>query len=400
MNTPRSGRRKFLQEVSKASGVLMISPLALHFKEAVLPRQEMPVIPAGKIKFAVININHPHIYGMTEAIKRGGGELVAMYAKEADLSAAFLKAYPEARLVKSEAEIVEDPSVQLVLSSGIPDERAPLGIRVMQHGKDYLTDKPGIITLKQLAEVKKVQQETKRIYSIMYSERLENKGTEKASQLVKAGAIGQVIQTINLAPHRINNGIGKTGLAVRPDWFWDKKRYGGILTDIGSHQFDQYLHFTNSTEATVVSSQTGNLHHPDKPLFEDFGDVMLRGNGGLGYIRVDWFTPDGLDSWGDGRLIIMGTDGYIEVRKNTDIRSGHKGGNHLYLVNNKEMLYMDCNNEILPFGPRLVDDVLNRTETAMSQSHCFLATELALRAQKKATTITRPILPGRGSGNE
>ncbi len=388
MRHKKPNRRQFLQDVSKASGLMMLAPMTGNFTGIGPSYVEAPVIPAGKIKFAVININHPHIYGMTEAIKRGGGELVALYAKEADLSAAFLKAYPEARMAKNEAEILEDPSIHLVLSSGIPDERAPLGIRVMQHGKDYLTDKPGIITLKQLAAVKKVQKETKRIYSIMYSERLENKGTEKASQLVKAGAIGQVIQTINLAPHRINNNIGKTGLAVRPDWFWDKNRFGGILTDIGSHQFDQYLHFTGTTEARIVASQIGNLHHPDKPLFEDFGDVMLSGNGGLGYIRVDWFTPDGLNSWGDGRLTIMGTEGYIEVRKNTDIVSAHKGGNHLYLVNKKEMLHMDCNNEILPFGPRFVDDVLNRTETAMSQAHCFLATELALKAQKNATVLS------------
>lgn len=388
MRHKKPNRRQFLQDVSKASGLMMLAPMTGNFTGIGPSYVEAPVIPAGKIKFAVININHPHIYGMTEAIKRGGGELVALYAKEADLSAAFLKAYPEARMAKNEAEILEDPSIHLVLSSGIPDERAPLGIRVMQHGKDYLTDKPGIITLKQLAAVKKVQKETKRIYSIMYSERLENKGTEKASQLVKAGAIGQVIQTINLAPHRINNNIGKTGLAVRPDWFWDKNRFGGILTDIGSHQFDQYLHFTGTTEARIVASQIGNLHHPDKPLFEDFGDVLLRGNGGVGYIRVDWFTPDGLNSWGDGRLTIMGTEGYIEVRKNTDIVSAHKGGNHLYLVNKKEMLHMDCNNEILPFGPRFVDDVLNRTETAMSQAHCFLATELALKAQKNATVLS------------
>ena len=387
MRHKKPNRRQFLQNVTQASGIMMLAPLADEFKEIRPSLTETPLIPTGKIRFAVININHPHIYGMTEAIKRGGGELVALYAKEADLTAAFLKTFPEARMAKNEAEILEDPSIHLVLSSGIPDERAPLGIRVMQHGKDYLTDKPGIITLKQLAAVKKVQQETKRIYSIMYSERLENKGTEKASQLVKAGAIGQVIQTINLAPHRINNNIGKTGLAVRPDWFWDKKRFGGILTDIGSHQFDQYLYFTGTTEANVVAAQVGNLHHPHKPLFEDFGDVMLRGNGGLGYIRVDWFTPDGLNSWGDGRLTIMGTEGYIEVRKNTDIVSGHKGGNHLYLVNKKEMLYMDCNNEVLPFGPLFVDDVINRTETAMSQAHCFLATELALKAQRKATLL-------------
>jgi predicted dehydrogenase len=250
----------------------------------------------------------------------------------------------------------------------------------MQHGKDYLSDKPGITSLEQMAEVRKVQKETKRIYSIMYSERFENKGTEKASQLVKAGVIGQVIQTVNLAPHRIGKG--------RPDWFWDKKRYGGILTDIGSHQFDQYLHFTGTTEAQVLLSQVGNVHHPDKPLFEDFGDVMLSGNGGTGYIRVDWFTPDALDTWGDGRLTILGTDGYIEVRKNTDILSGNKGGNQLYLANNKEMLHIDCNDVALPFGPLFVDDVVNRTETAMTQAHCFLATELALKAQKNARTMT------------
>ncbi|MEO6232653.1 MAG: Gfo/Idh/MocA family oxidoreductase [Ferruginibacter sp.] len=388
MKSNNKTRRKFLEDAVKASGMLMMSPLISRatFIESS-KKQQVINVAANRIKFAVININHPHIYGMTDAIKRGGGELVAVYAKEPELVAAFLKSYPEAAEAKSENEILENPAVQLVLSSGIPDERAPLGIRVMQHGKDYLSDKPGIITLEQLAAVKKVQKETKRIYSIMYSERFENKATEKASQLVKAGAIGPVIQTVNLAPHRINNGVGKTGLAVRPDWFWDKKRFGGILTDIGSHQFDQYLHFTHSTAAEVLMSQVGNVHHPDKPLFEDFGDVMLSGNGGVGYIRVDWFTPDALDTWGDGRLTIMGTDGYIEVRKNTDIVSGHKGGNHLYMVNNKEMVHMDCNNEVLPFGPLLVDDVLNRTDTAMTQAHCFLATELALKAQKNAKRI-------------
>ncbi|MBS1509470.1 MAG: Gfo/Idh/MocA family oxidoreductase [Bacteroidetes bacterium] len=387
MSHNHSNRRKFLKEASLLSGAYLFSGFTGTVKSQTIAPPKIKPVVAGRIKFAVINIDHPHIYGMTDAIKRGGGELVALYAKQEDLSAAFLKNYPEAKMAKSEAEILEDPSIQLVLSSGIPDERAPLGIRVMQHGKDYLTDKPGIITLEQFAAVKKVQQQTKRIYSIMYSERFENKATEKASKLVAEGAIGQVIQTVNLAPHRIFNGIGKTGLAVRPDWFWDKKRFGGILTDIGSHQFDQYLHFTGSTEAEVLMSQTGNVHHPDKPLFEDFGDVMLSGNGGTGYIRVDWFTPDGLDTWGDGRLTILGTDGFIEVRKNTDIASGLKGGNHLYMANKKEMVHIDCNNEVLPFGPRLVDDVLNRTDTAMTQHHCFLATEMALLAQKKARTM-------------
>ena len=377
MNHQKKPRRQFLKDSVKASGLMIMSPLIPKIALAATTEKQKEIITApNRIKFAVININHSHIYGMANAIKRGGGELVALYAKEPDLTAAFLKAFPEAKLAKSENEILEDPAIQLVLSSGIPDERAPLGIRVMQHGKDYLSDKPGITTLEQMAEVRKVQKETKRIYSIMYSERFENKATEKASELVKAGVIGPVIQTVNLAPHRIGKG--------RPDWFWDKKRYGGILTDIGSHQFDQYLHFTGTTEAQVLMSQVGNVHHSDKSLFEDFGDVMLSGNGGTGYIRVDWFTPDALDTWGDGRLTILGTDGYIEVRKNTDILSGNKGGNQLYLANNKEMLHIDCNDVALPFGPLFVDDVVNRTETAMTQAHCFLATELALKAQKNA----------------
>jgi predicted dehydrogenase len=285
-------------------------------------------------------------------------------------------------LVKSEAEVLEDPTIKLVLSSITPVDRASLGIRVMQHGKDYMVDKPGITSLEQLADVKKVQKETKRIYSISFSERFENKATEKASQLVKTGVIGQVIQTIGLGPHRIS-------IPSRPSWFFNTKNYGGVITDIASHQFDQFLHFTNSSQAQIVASQVANYKYPQYPHFEDFGDVMVRGNGGSGYIRVDWFTPDGLNTWGDGRLTILGTEGYMEIRKNTDIASEHGLGSHLYLVNNKETLYVDCKNVELTHGELLVNDVLNRTETSMSQAHCFLATELALIAQKQAVKLTK-----------
>ena len=332
-----------------------------------------------KIKFAVIGINHYHVYSQIEAVQRGGGEMVSFYAQEADLSAEFLKKFPQVKTARSENEILEDGSIQLVLSAAIPDERAPLGIRVMKHGKDYMADKPGIITLEQLTEVRKVQAETRRIYSIMYSERVENRATVKAGELVKAGAIGRVVQTVGLGPHRMNP-------KQRPAWFFDKKRYGGILCDIASHQGDQFLFFTGSTQGEVVASQVGNVHNPQYPEFEDFGDVMVRGDGGAGYIRVDWFTPDGLATWGDGRLTILGTDGFIEVRKNIDI-AGRPGGSHLFLVDQKETRYIDCGNQPLPYGPQLVADVLDRTETAMTQKHCFLATELMLKAQKQAQRL-------------
>jgi predicted dehydrogenase len=383
MKDPRLNRRKFIKSATTAAtgaGFLSILPKNVFSNEGTKNKiGENDIIKtwaAPRLNFAVIGINHNHIYSQVDAVTRGGGQLVSFYAKEQDLKDAFSKRYPQAKLAVSEKEILADKSIQLVLSSGIPNERAPLGIRVMQHGKDYMSDKPGITSLEQLAETRRVQKQTGCIYSIMYSERFENKATVKAGEVVKAGAIGKVIQTIGLGPHRMNT-------ATRPDWFFDKKYFGGIITDIGSHQFDQFLYFTNSTKATIISSQTGNVGHSQFKNFEDFGDVTLNGNGGTGYIRVDWFTPDGLKSWGDGRLTILGTEGFIEIRKNIDI-GGKNGGNHLFLVNGKDTQYIDCNNVNLPYGEQLVDDVLNRTETAMTQEHCFLATELALKAQKQA----------------
>ena len=331
------------------------------------------------LKFAVVGINHGHVNAQTNAILRARGELAWLYAKEPDLAAAFLKQYPYAKLARSEAEVLEDPSIKLVVSAAIPDERGPLGIRVMQHGKDFMSDKPGFTTLEQLAEARRVQAETRRIFSIMYSERLENRATQKAGDLVKAGAIGRVLQTVGLGPHRMTP-------KSRPAWFFERARYGGVLCDIASHQADQFLFFTGSTKAEVVASQVGNLNYPQYPGLEDFGDMMVRGNGGSGYIRVDWFTPDGLPTWGDGRLTIIGTDGFIEIRKNVDI-AGRPGGSHLFLVDQKETRYIDTSDVPLPYGEQLVADILNRTETAMPQAHCFLAMELVLRAEAQAQRL-------------
>ena len=279
----------------------------------------------------------------------------------------------------AQQEIYDDASIQLIVSAAIPNERAGIAIEAMNHGKDVMLDKPGMTTLEQLAEVRRAA-ETKRIVSILYGERLQNRGTVKAGELVKEGAIGRVVQTAGFGPHRMNP-------TTRPPWFFERERYGGILCDIASHQFDQFLYFTGSTKAEIVASQVGNVNHPDHPGIEDFGDVMLRGDGGSGYIRVDWFTPDGLNTWGDGRLTVLGTDGFIEVRKNVDI-AGRAGGGHLFLVDQKETRYIDCSNMALPYGERLVDDIINRTETAVPQAHTFLAQELALIAQKNARRLT------------
>lgn len=382
-----SNRRRFLrQSLSTAAGLAAavipgnLSAEALTRRPILSTARSKPnIVGASLIRFSAIGLNHGHIYSQVDTVIRGGGELVSFYAKEPDLVAAFSKRFPQAKLARSEKEILEDKSIHLVVSASIPVERAPLGIRVMQHGKDFMADKPGITTLEQLEQVRSVQQQTKRIYSILYGERMENRASIHAGDLIKEGAIGKVVQTLGTGPHRMNP-------QSRPEWFFDRQAYGGIICDIGSHQCEQFLYFTNSKKADVLCSQVGNVHNKQYPGIEDFGDATVRGDGGSGYFRVDWFTPKGLNTWGDGRLTILGTDGYMELRKNIDI-GGREGGNHLFLVDNKETRYIDCREVALPYGPALVQDILNRTETAMTQEHCFLATELALRAEKNAVRL-------------
>ena len=343
--------------------------------------------PKYHIRFAVMGISHDHIYGMVGAMQRGGGELVAVMGAEPDKMAAFTKRFPAAKVVKSEDEILNDPSIQLVLTSGIPVERAPLAVRAMRKGKDVLSDKPGITTLEQLADVRKAVADTHRIYAIMYSELLEVKAAVYAGKLVEQGAIGKVVQTINIAPHQIHQHAGDAGGGDgRPWWFWEDSKFGGILCDIGSHQVDQFLFYTGSTEAEVVASQVANINHKDHPHFQDFGDMMLRGNKGFGYVRLDWFTPQGLGTWGDGRLFILGTEGYIEIRKYVDVARS-KAGNNLYIVDQKQQRMIDCNNMPLPFGPEFVADVVNRTHNAQDQAQCLLAAELVIKAQKNAKHV-------------
>jgi predicted dehydrogenase len=331
------------------------------------------------IRFAAIGLNHGHIYGQTHALLNAGAQLVSFYAQEPELVNEFAKTFPQAKLARSAAEILEDETIQLVASAAIPNERAPLGIDVMQHGKDYMSDKPGFTTLEQLADVRRVQAETGRIYSILFSERLSNRATVKAGELVQAGAIGRVIQTIGMGPHR-------TRLATRAPWFFRREQYGGIICDIGSHQIDQFLFFTGSTEVKIVGSTVANYGHPQYLELEDFGEVLLQGDRGTGYVRIDWFTPDGLPTWGDGRLFILGTEGYIELRKYCDI-AGRPGGDHLFLVDKEGMNYVDCQEVELPYGRQLIDDVINRTDTAVPQEHCFFASELAIKAEAQAQRL-------------
>jgi predicted dehydrogenase len=329
--------------------------------------------------FSVIGVNHGHIYGQVNVMLEAGCRLKSFYAPEDDLAAAFSKSFPDAKRVSDERVVLDDTEVKLIVGAGILADRAPMAVRAMRAGKDVMLDKPGATTLDQLAELRRAQAETGRIFSICYSEHYTQPATVAAGDLVKAGAIGRVVSTVGLGPHRVGN-------YPRPDWFYKKDRYGGILCDIGSHQVEQFLFFTGSTSAQVVSSQIANFDHPDTPELEDFGQMVLVSDSATGYIRVDWFTPDKLPTWGDGRLFLVGTEGTIELRKYVDV-AGQPGGDHLFLVNRDGVRHIDCASTKITYGEQLRDDVNNRTETAMPQAHCFLATELSLLAEANATRI-------------
>ena len=337
-----------------------------------------PVCGPGEFRFAAIGLDHGHIYGMSNGLREAGGELVAVFDPDAAKVEAFCRTYPGVKAARTEAEILEDPAIRLVASAPIPCQRGPLGLRVLDHGKDYFTDKPPFTSLDQLEAARAKVSETGRIFAVYYSERLHAEAAVRAGQLVEQGAIGHVVQVIGLGPHRLNPDS-------RPPWFWDPAQYGGILVDIGCHQIEQFLHYTGATDARVLHSKVGNYANPAHPAFQDFGDAtLLADNDATGYFRVDWFTPRGLGAWGDGRTVILGTDGTIELRKYLDLARDPMG-DHVYIVDHQGERHETVHGQLgFPYFGRLILDCLHRTETAMTQRHTFLSIELALRAQAQA----------------
>jgi predicted dehydrogenase len=332
------------------------------------------------LKFAAIGLDHRHIYHQVGRLLELGAVCKGYYARdEAGPLEGFERRFPDLACVRDVRALLEDPEVQLIVTAAIPVERAEIAIEAMRHGKDVMVDKPGVISEAQLADVMRLQRETGRIWSVNFSERFEVGAMTRASELVRAGAIGRVVQTIGLGPHRLNRQL-------RAAWFFDPAQGGGILADIGSHQIDQFLHFTGSEDAEIVASAVANYANPRDPEFQDFGEILLRSERANGYVRVDWYTPDGLATWGDGRCTILGTDGYIELRKYVDI-AGREGTDHLFLVDREGTRHVDCRAAPLPYYERLIADVRERTETAMAQAYCFKVCALALAAQARAVRL-------------
>ena len=340
-----------------------------------------PVVKPGEFVFAAAFLDHGHIYGMCNGLREAGGELRFVYDPDPARVETFCKTYPGVQPVNSFERLLDNQSVHLVAAAAVPSERGPIGCRVLRAGKDYFTDKTPFTTMEQLAEARKTVTETGRKYMVYFSERLHVEAAIFAGELIEQDAIGKVIEVVGFGPHRL-------GAPSRPAWFFEKARYGGILCDIGSHQFEQFLHYTGATDATVVSATVANKNNPAFPELEDFGEAHLIGNNGAtNFIRVDWLTPDASRTWGDGRVFILGTKGYMELRKYVEVGRG-EGGDQLYLVNHEVEQRFSLEGKVgYPFFGKFILDCLNRTEIAMTQAHAFKAAELCLLAQAKAIRL-------------
>ncbi len=328
------------------------------------------------LAFVALGLDHRHIFGMTEQMQAVGARCLGYWTEGTpETLAGFVKRFPDLHRFENLDDAL-GAGADLALVSAIPADRAALSIKAMQSGHDVMTDKPGCTDKAQLSLIRDCVSSTGKIWSINFSERFEVPAVTLADELVQAGTIGRVVHTCGLGPHRLN-------ASTRPDWFFQRARFGGVLTDIASHQIDQFLHFTRSSDAKVVMAHTANHAHSHYPELQDFGELALRSDQASGYIRVDWFTPDALPNWGDGRLTLLGTEGYIELRKYVDV-GGRKGTDHVVVVNGETCENYDARDAGLPYFARLASDIENRTETAMTQKHCFKVMELALTAQEMA----------------
>jgi predicted dehydrogenase len=336
------------------------------------------VVEPGEFVFAASHFDHGHIYGQIGGLVGAGATLKYVYDPDPTRYEGVLADHPACRAVESMDEILADEDVKLVTSAAIPNLRCGVGMQVMDAGKDYLTDKAPFTTLEQLAEAREKAASSGMKYGVCYSERLLQESGWHVGELIEQGAIGKVVQVICLAPHNL-------AAQTRPDWFFKKEGYGGILTDIGSHQFEQFLAYTGSSDATINFARVDNVNAPDYPEFEDFCEASLTmENGASCYCRLDWLNPAASRTWGDGRTFVLGTEGYIEARKYIDV-GRETGGDLVFLVNNEVEEEIHCKGKVgYPFFGRFIRDCMDRTEHAQPQEHAFKAAELSMMAQQLA----------------
>ena len=338
--------------------------------------------PKEEYSFAIVGAAHGHIYQMAQGLISAGATLVAMYDADPANAVALRRAFPDAPLRESAQAIYADPTVQLVITAGIPAERAGIAIAAMEAGKDCMADKAPLISLEQLEALKATIAKTGRKYSVFYGESYDSEAVLLACDLIRRGVIGRLCYVNGAAPHRLN-------APSRPAWFFHFAQTGGLLTDLLCHQIHQFLLFLDAqglpTDAKPIASRVGNLFHRDLGELQDFGDAMINASCGVsGSFRVDWLSPAGLATWGDSRMTIGGESGMIELRKNCDI-GRDKAPNHVYVVNEHGEFYQNVTGKLQkPYFPRFIRESIDGYTDPHELKLQLDAIELTIRAQMGA----------------
>jgi predicted dehydrogenase len=326
-------------------------------------------------RFAAIGLDHRHVYDLTAGLLAAGAVCAGYDPATTDprVLAGFRKRFPDVPAAARE-RLMDDRSIDFIVLCAVPRDRAAIAIEAMRCGKDVMVDKPGVTTTDHLAAIEAAVSETGRIWSICLG-RLTSPAVQAAIGVARSGELGRLVSLTSLAPHRLNR-------ALRPDWFFDREAYGGIINDIGVHSIDQFLAFADVSDATIAASMIGSFGTAP-PGFEDFAEITLRSGSMTGTMRMDWFTPDGLADWGDGRLFLVGTEGTLELRKNLDIE-GRMGGDHMFVANRQRTRYQDCSGLPVTYFRDFLDDVADRSGRMMDGGRVFSVCRLALRCQATA----------------
>ena len=327
-------------------------------------------------RFAAIGLDHRHVYDLTAGLLAAGAVCAGYDPETSDprVLGGFRKRFPDIPAVARDL-LLDDPSIDCIVLCAIPRDRAALATEAMRRGKDVMVDKPGVTTEAQLDAVEATVRETGRIWSIALG-RLTSPSVQAALAVARAGELGRLVSLNSLAPHRLNR-------ALRPDWIFDRDAYGGIINDIGVHAIDQFLAFAAVDDATIAACTIGAFG-TEPAGFEDFAEITLRSETMTGTMRVDWFTPDGLPDWGDGRLFLVGTDGTLELRKNLDIE-GRTGSDHMFVANRQRTRYQACGGFSISYYRDFLDDVGDRAGRVVEAGRAFTVCRLALRCQMQAT---------------
>lgn len=326
--------------------------------------------------FAVVGIEHLHLFEIVEALAAAGARCVA-HSGDGPLADMFASWQTDSTPC-AESELLDRTDVDIVVIASVPDHRASLTCRALEAGHHVVSDKPGALSEGDVDDIVDAARRADRRWWVIYSERLGNRAMTEAIRLAVEGELGQVVGIDGWGPHSLFE-------ESRPDWFWDRRRSGGVLIDFGCHQVDQFCSIVDPQgrgTVELIGAARGNVAHPDRPAFDDVAEITLGAPGVRGVHRVDVFSPAGLGTWGDCRLRIVGTDATAEVRANVDV-GGQSGGEHLLVVDAASARRV-VPPPVTGWADLALADLADGTDSFMALEHVAQVTRLCAQAAERA----------------